>query len=170
MFSAFDASTKGGTLARIRDKTCRPRRVRSIAWNSVAAVSGAVVAATAWAAATGDAAGGHGQLVVREKVVDKFGVYEEGARSYLRVRRVADGKTVVRRKYRGVRIRHAERLPARRYRIISFVRPCSGSCQRLDAPADRCSAEFRLPRKSELTAKIITNDGSPCQIKFTESR
>ena len=58
-------------------------------------------------------AGKTGRLLVTEKVVNASGIYEEGAISHLRVRRLSDGELVVRRRYRG-RIRLDEALPARR--------------------------------------------------------
>jgi len=107
-----------------------------------------------------------GRLVVKERVVNKFGIYEEGAISYLKVRRASDGNLVVRRRYQGTRIRLDQLLPARRYKLTSYVRPCEGDCQQLEPPTDRCSADLRVPPGGEVFARIVTNDGSSCRITF----
>ena len=110
-----------------------------------------------------------GRVVVKERAVNKFGIYDEGAISYLRVRRASYPQLVMRRRYQGKRIRLDALLPARRYKLSSFVRPCSGDCQELEPPTDRCSAEFLLPPGREVMARIVTNDGSACRITFPEN-
>jgi hypothetical protein len=159
---------EGRTLARIRDKTGLPRRA-CLGRMIVVVAAGCVAAAAPGVMANGDEAGNKGRLVVTEKVVNRFGIYEEGAISYLKVRRRADGKVVLRRRYQGRRIRLAEELPARRYRLISFVRPCSGNCDNLDPATDRCTAKFRLRPDTKVRARTVTNDGEPCRIRFPES-
>lgn len=155
-------------MARIRDEARQSRRRGVVAGLVVAAVTGAATAGTQ-VAANGGPAGEEGRLVVKEKIANKFGIYEEGAISYLRVRRAADGKVVVRRRYPGTRIRLDELLPARRYKLSSFVRPCAGDCQDPEPPTDRCSGEFRLPPGGEVMVRIVTNDGSPCRIRFPDN-
>jgi hypothetical protein len=136
----------------------------------IAACACAVAVTVADVAADRSAAesrGDDGLLVVRERVVNTTGAYEEGAISYLKVKRISDGEVVVRRSYRGDPIRLDERLAADRYKLISFVQPCSGDCSNLDPPTDRCAARVRIPRVGSVRAKIITNDGSPCRAKLS---
>lgn len=110
-----------------------------------------------------------GRVIVSEKIADGPAIYEEGENNYLRLRLKSDGSRVLHRQYGNGRIRLDEVLPARRYRIISYARPCSGSCLNLDPPTDRCADVFRLSPRETLTITITTTDGSPCQIEIVAS-
>jgi D-alanyl-D-alanine dipeptidase len=109
-------------------------------------IAGAAVALLLWAAppALGQA---RGTLDYTRVLDPSRGVYIEGSISYLRVR---DGNGVLvleRQSGTGIRFRVRERLPAGRYRVTSFERPCDGNCALLDPPVARCSRRIEiLPR------------------------
>jgi D-alanyl-D-alanine dipeptidase len=106
-------------------------------------IAGAALLLFLWAAppAQGQARG----TLDYTRVLDlSRGVYIEGSISHLRVR---DGKGTLalqRQSGPGVRFRVRERLPAGRYRVTSFERPCDGNCALLDPPVARCSRRIQI--------------------------
>ena len=67
------------------------------------------------------------------------GAYIEGSVSFLRVRDARGTLVVDESGGPRLRWRVRRRLPAGRYRLTSFERPCDGNCSLLDPPTDRCS-------------------------------
>jgi hypothetical protein len=107
----------------------------------------------------GPAPASHGaRLVVREARAAEP-LYIEGSVGYLRSVD-ADAGTVVRKG----RARTAEPgttrrifrrvLPPRRYRIVSYQRPCDGNCDYLDGPTERCATIVQI------------RDGQPARVTF----
>ena len=129
----------------------------------------AAVAAAVGSAAVAIASSGtpvqQQRLVVNEKVVENGATYIEGAYSYLVVKRAADGAVVFKRRYS--RRMHLDRAFALgRYRLVSYVRSCAGTCDHLDDPSGRCSAPFTLRQSAAVRAVIRTEVGERCRIHF----
>ena len=129
---------------------------------TAAAVGLAVMAITA-----ADAGAGASQrLVVSEKIVDNGATFIEGAYSYLTVKR-RGGAVVFHRRYRG-RMHLSREFPVGRYRLVSYVRSCAGTCDYLDPPSGRCAAPFRLTKRRPVRAVIRTAAGERCRIEFRD--
>jgi hypothetical protein len=110
-----------------------------------------------------------GQLVVKERRADTGAVYVEGFYSYLAIRRARTGQLVLRRRYEDGPVRLNRRLHPGRYRLISYVRACSGNCEQgQDPPRDRCARTFRLPSGSVRRATLHTGVGRPCRVEFED--
>jgi hypothetical protein len=58
------------------------------------------------------------------------------------------------------------RLDPGRYRLVSWQRPCDGSCDSLDAPTDRCEQTFALEPNRPAAASIEVRASSGCRIAF----
>jgi hypothetical protein len=104
------------------------------------------------------------RLVVSEQIVQTGATYIEGAYSYLTVRR-SDGTVAFHRRYR-TRMHLSRKFPLGRYRLVSYVRSCAGTCAYLDKPSDRCAATFTLARDQSVHAVVRTEVGKPCRIRF----
>ena len=107
------------------------------------------------------------------RVVQKWdegaGLYFEGARSYVAVETVA-----------GERLFEAEleplptgdstsfRLDPGEYRLVSWQRPCDGSCDEVDPPTDRCSAQMIVRPDGRIRARITVRAEAGCTIRFGE--
>lgn len=151
-----------------------------------AALLGAVVLGVGGSALAGDSdrrrAPDTARLVVKGKFVDTGAHYIEGAFAYLVIRRRGAPRPVVRREYRGA-IWLNKALPAGRYRLVSYVRPCGGICPDrkprpcresscpgpggLDRPTDRCADDFRLRSGQTLRAVVQSGVGIRCRIRFS---
>ena len=68
----------------------------------------------------------------------------EGQVSYVRVRDARGDAVVSRRVQHRPSFRLVRKLSPGRYRVISYQRPCDGSCNHLDPPAARCSRRIRI--------------------------
>ena len=104
-----------------------------------------------------------GELRIRESSIDTGQVYFEGAYLYARVRRARDGRLV--KQWRSARdLSRVLRLPPGYYRVDSWTRSCSGTCDDLDPPSDRCRATFRVRPGRYVTATIHAGVGIACRI------
>lgn len=105
-----------------------------------------------------------GKLVVREHRLDSDVIYFEGYVAFLRVRESDSGAAAIKRRFaRRVHLRAT--LPAGRYRLIRFIRPCEGTCERLDPPTERCAAAVRVRDGELTTAAIRTRAGEDCEVR-----
>lgn len=130
----------------------------------------AAVVCCAVAALTGcgTAASPAGRLTVSESLPDEP-VYVDGSISYLRITGpdddvVRDGPATNGRDPRGRNPLFDRRLAPGAYTIVSYQRPCQGTCDVLDPPADRCEAEIEV-REDENSAVVAElRPGGGCRI------
>jgi D-alanyl-D-alanine dipeptidase len=103
-----------------------------------------------------------GTFDYRQALDSSRGTYVEGSFSYVIVSKPR-GQMVLQREYRlrpRFRLRHA--LPAGRYRVTSFQRPCSGTCAILDPPADACSRRLRILPRGRTLVRVTVRPGRGC--------
>jgi zinc D-Ala-D-Ala dipeptidase len=88
--------------------------------------------------------------------------YVEGSVSFVRVR-ARSGALLVRRRVRHrPRFRLLRRLPAGRYRVVSYQRPCAGNCGRLDPATDRCARPVRILSGGLTQVAVTVRPGRGC--------
>ena len=100
------------------------------------------------------------------------GVYVEGAYSYVRVDDL-DGDTLVEKKLDDPTQRDdrtfvsatALSLDPGTYRLVSYQRPCDGTCAYLDPPTDRCSREIVVQPGDNAPVTIRVRPGEGCTIE-----
>jgi hypothetical protein len=99
------------------------------------------------------------------------GAYFEGSYSYVRVERPQGGKLLEERLPHGEPAGHEKfvsdavlRLDPGDYRLVSFQRPCSGSCDSLDSPTDECERVIRVTRREGLIT-VTVRPGEGCAIE-----
>ena len=63
------------------------------------------------------------------------------------------------------RWRVRRRLPAGRYRLTSFERPCSGNCSLLDPPTDRCSRRITIIAHGRTGVRATVRPGRGCRMR-----
>jgi hypothetical protein len=113
------------------------------------------------------AASGSGRLVV-EHDRPELPRYIEGAVSHLRLVRadtgeliedgpVADGPSAP---------TYMRELPAARYRLVSYQRPCDGNCGMLDPPTDRCATKIDVAAGETLHVTIGLPRTGGCEIEL----
>ena len=101
-----------------------------------------------------------------ERVFDTSrGVYVEGSISYVEVRDSAGRVALARNSGPVVRFSVRAPLPAGRYRVISFERPCEGTCAVLDPPAEACSRRVRVLARGRTAVRVTARAGRPCTIR-----
>ncbi|MBA3779526.1 MAG: hypothetical protein H0X16_09565 [Chloroflexi bacterium] len=93
-------------------------------------------------------------------------MFIEGARSFVLVRN-ADKEVVAER---GLDYGDNERaliseLPAASYEIVSYLQGCSGSCQSLDPPTERCARTVSVRPAERTRVKVTAQGDRPCRIK-----
>jgi hypothetical protein len=123
--------------------------------------------ATAATTSTGSArraAADDGGLRLGEHLKPSNSLYTEGALEYVTIRKTGSRALVVRRKFALGKINLARRLPARRYRIASYTRTCSGNCDHLDPPAYACGRTVTIKRGATLRATVESQVGKVCRI------
>ena len=98
---------------------------------------------------------------------ESAGLYAEGARSYVAVETL-DGHELLQSELQPTAAAHeaAIHLDPGDYRLLSWQRPCDGSCDALDPPTDRCARQFALVPKTSLEAEIEVRAGEGCTIAF----
>jgi D-alanyl-D-alanine dipeptidase len=104
---------------------------------------------------------GPGTLDLQQALDTSRGSYVEGSVSYVRVRS-SEGELVVGRRVRKPRFRMRRRLPAGRYRVISYQRPCDGNCGLLDPPTDRCAQPVRILSRGLTEVAVRVRPGRGC--------
>ena len=92
------------------------------------------------------------------------GPYIEGSVAFLRVRDAAR-RVVLDESSGRVRWRVRRRLPAGRYRLTSFERPCSGNCSVLDPPAERCSRRITIIAHGRTGVRATVRPGRGCRMR-----
>jgi hypothetical protein len=101
------------------------------------------------------------------------GAYIEGTYSYVRVESV-DGNELMEKRFTEEGRKLGElrllstmtlRLEPGSYRLVSFQRPCGGSCENLDPPTDECSHEILVTRDRPVEATITVLPGQGCSVK-----
>ena len=101
-----------------------------------------------------------------ERVFDTSrGVYVEGSISYVEVRDSAGRVALARNSGPVVRFSVRAPLPAGRYRVTSFERPCEGTCAVLDPPAEACSRRVRVLARGRTAVRVTARAGRPCTIR-----
>jgi hypothetical protein len=131
------------------------------------------LAALAFAAPSGGApapaeraAKARGELRFSARFDESAGPYVKGSVPFLLVRD-ASGRDVVRRR---VNDRTVVSLPAGRYTLAAYWRPCEGPCQEEDLPTDRCARRFtihtaRRGASEAVTASAVFRGGEPCRLR-----
>ena len=153
--------------------------MRVIRTNPVASAHCSLVVAAVLAAAAvagcgdepGEVAGGSGRLVVEHDYPPQPR-YIEGAVSYVRLVRVETGETIVDRAVAPEQPRpgleapvYTRELPAAEYRLISYQRPCQGTCEMLDAPTDQCEATLDVAADGVVDATVELRNEGGCAIR-----
>ena len=137
-----------------------PTMAHSGAHAIMAVAAGAAVLAVAPAGA--GVPDGRGKL----KVTQTFdGVYDDGSVSYLRVR---NGRRVVLRRSRPGPLRAGLSPRAGLYRVVSYQRPCQGTCSQLEPPVDQCSRRVRVFAGETSRVHAVTRPGEGCRIAVRE--
>jgi D-alanyl-D-alanine dipeptidase len=111
------------------------------------------------------AASPSGELDFRRVLDTSRGVPIEGSIAFLRVRH-AGGRTVLEQNSGGPRVRWRvrRRLPAGRYRLTSYERPCEGNCSVLDPPAKRCSGRITVIAGGRTGVRVTVRPGRGCRM------
>jgi zinc D-Ala-D-Ala dipeptidase len=122
----------------------------------------AVTAIAALAAPLAQAQAPRGKLDFRRVVTSP---YIEGSVSFLRVRDASGALVVDERTGPRLRWRVRRRLPAGRYRLTSFERPCVGNCSLLDPPTDRCSARVTIIAHGRTGVRATVRPFRGCRIR-----
>ena len=55
-------------------------------------------------------------------------------------------------------------VPAGRYRVRRWERPCQGNCEQLDPPADHCQAMVEVPAGGRVTITVVAREKGGCGI------
>jgi D-alanyl-D-alanine dipeptidase len=122
----------------------------------------AVAAVAALAASLAYAQAPRGKLDFRRVL---SGPYIEGSISFLRVRDARGVLVVNESGSHGLRWRVRRRLPAGRYRLTSFERPCDGNCSLLDSPTDRCSRRITIIAHGRTGVGVTVRPFLGCRIR-----
>ena len=122
----------------------------------------AAAAIAALAAPVADEQAPRGKLDFRRVLT---GAYIEGSISFLRVRDARGELVVDESAARGLRWRVRRRLPAGRYRLTSFERPCDGNCSLLDPPTDRCSRRIKVIAHGRTGVRASVRPGRGCRLR-----
>ena len=103
------------------------------------------------------------------------GAYVEGSYSYVRVERPQGGKLLEERLPDGEPAGQSKdriisdvvlRLDPGHYRLVSFQRPCDGSCDSLDPPTDECERVIRVTRpEAQVTVTVLPAEGCTIEVE-----
>ena len=99
-------------------------------------------------------------IVIQRTTGDRL--YVEGSISYVHVTNASG--TVFETELHGVgrsQVLDAALDPGS-YRLTSYQRPCSGNCEALDAPTDRCSTDFEIKPGAQATVGIAIRPNKGC--------
>jgi hypothetical protein len=126
----------------------------------LSAIAMVILAAACAKAGTPAGPVGTGRLVVSQQLAKG---YFEGYVAFVEVRR--GGQSVFSDRL------HLEdplvhELPTGSYSLTFAVRPCDGSCDRLDPAAETCSASFSVEAGATVTAHAIERPGKSCSIEL----
>jgi D-alanyl-D-alanine dipeptidase len=109
------------------------------------------------------AAAAPGTLDYRQSFAGAPG-YTEGAVSFVHVRDSSGGLVLSRRVRHRPSFRLRRRLPAGRYRVVSYQRPCDGNCSLLDEPTDRCARRIRVLSGGLTEVSVTVRPGRGCRM------
>jgi hypothetical protein len=108
---------------------------------------------------------GHLQVVARLVTPN---VYEEGSIGFVQVRtktgKLVRGRTFPTEQPKDFMFNF--RLEPGPYRLISFIRACSGNCNALDPPTDRCARVFVMRSGANVSTMVRMRPGHGCSIQF----
>lgn len=104
---------------------------------------------------------------IRQVIRRRRPSYTEGFVSFVQLRFI-EGQILFRARYPASGGRSTVEVPPGRYRIGSFLRPCNGTCARLDPAVDRCSRRMRIPtqRSTTVRADITVTPTDGCGIRL----
>jgi hypothetical protein len=91
-------------------------------------------------------------------------LYIEGAITFFRITNANGTVTEIR-----LGTNTTAALPAGRYALRSYVRPCDGNCAALDAPTDECATTFTLETGQVLAVERVM-DGARCTVRINPSK
>lgn len=117
------------------------------------------------------AASGPGRLtVVHERPSPPR--YIEGSVSHLKLVRADTGEVIDDGPLSAdpVAPMYTRELPAARYRLVSFQRPCEGNCGMLDPPTDRCERTIDVGPGEALEATVVLPRSGGCSIELVRLR
>jgi len=101
-----------------------------------------------------------------EHVLDSSaGVYAEGSIWHLRVVS-SGGDAVLDRDLKDDRV--SLQIPAGRYRLESYERPCDGNCGYLDPPTDNCSGSVTAEAGATVKVRVTLKPAQGCTIRTAE--
>lgn len=115
------------------------------------------------------------RLIVQE-VLPAVPVYTEGSVSFLRVKKSDTDEIIAAGPMTdGAQIRGRDPLLNKvvepgEYQIVSFQRPCAGTCQQLDDPTDRCETTATLTPGKTLFATVLLRQEGGCSISKSFGR
>jgi hypothetical protein len=92
-------------------------------------------------------------------------MYVEGSIWHLRVVGSA-GDAVLDRDLKNDRV--SLKIPAGRYRLESYERPCDGNCGYLDPPTDNCSGIVTAEAGATVTVRVTLKPAKGCTIGTVE--
>ena len=102
-----------------------------------------------------------GRLVVKAYWVDTVGLrnHGEGGYRYLTIKR--GGEVVGRRRYGSATTKTVfnRRLSPGRYRVVTYVRGCVGTCRTLSVPVRKCARYFRVRSGQRTTVNVVDKPG-----------
>jgi hypothetical protein len=104
-------------------------------------------------------------LQVKHVLDSSAGVYTEGSIWHLRVVGSAVD-AVLDRDLKTDRV--SLQLPAGRYRLESYERPCDGNCGYLDPPMDNCSGSVTAEAGATVNVHVTLKPGQGCTIRTVE--
>jgi hypothetical protein len=105
-----------------------------------------------------------GVLRVGERVLPSDSMYFEGGIEFVTLHRVSTGRLVVRRRFGMGEIALSRRLAPGSYRVASWTQTCSGTCDRLDPPSNRCQRTVRVSAGRTRRVTVLSKVGANCRI------
>jgi hypothetical protein len=99
-------------------------------------------------------------------------MYIEGSVPFFRVEReggvIVEEKRLGQSPVVGVGGSFSFSLPPANYVLVTYVRPCDGTCEHLDPPADECRGAFSIKSGQTLYAVRQQTDSGACSVTFSE--
>jgi hypothetical protein len=108
-----------------------------------------------------DATSATGMLVVTQEMARDGGVYVEG---YVPFVTVAQNGQEVYSSRLALDEPLSHQLPVGSYALTFVVHPCDASCDRLDGPAETCSAPFTVASDQTVKAHAVERPAKGCSI------
>jgi hypothetical protein len=105
-----------------------------------------------------------GTLRAVERVLHSDSVYVEGAVELVTLHRVSTARLVLHRRFDMGQIALSRRLAAGSYRVASWTQTCSGNCDHLDSPSNRCQRTVRVDAGKTRRVTVLSKVGANCRI------